>query len=523
MLLRLSSNKILFAALLFLACSTTQAEDLATLLTQALEQDPTLQQAKSTELGSFELLPQARANLLPSVTSTASTGYTDSNSPLLERYNTFSYGATITQPILHPSDWYQYKQVDDKIKSAVASYEDAKQDLYMRLATQYFAILKAIDDYNFAVAERKAFSQHLQETQQKFNAGVIAITDVNEAQAKFDGAVAQEITAENEVHNQKELMGNITGMAAGNVYLLKAGISLQRPKPDDMEYWVKTAVKQNFGLQSKLFDAEAAKKNIALQKAGHYPTVDFTYTTTYGKGAPTLPSPSIKSNTNSVSLTLNLPLFNGGKILAKTREAAYQYQTAKQLANGTRLNVISNIRQAYRGIITQISQIKALQQSVISSKSALDATEAAFDAGTRTIVDVLNAQSDLLNAKSNLSKARYDYIIASFGLKRYAGILSPQDLNIINSWLQPAPGSKAKTEPAKADQPKTEPPKADSSNNNSTPDTTVNNQPVTADDQALQADEQALEAEVKAEVKIEPFATNAPPSPESAVVPATKS
>lgn len=436
MLAHLNFKKIFLAAAIFVAYSTSHAEDLVSILGIALEVDSNLQQAKETELAAEELLTQARAGLLPTVSGTANTTYNNTTNPLLKNYNIFSYGVSLSQPVLNLTAWYQYRQVDNKVKSALANFEDAKQDLFLRVATQYFAILKAMDDYNFAIAERKAFARHLEETQQKFNAGVIAITDVNEAQAKFDGATAQEITAENEVHNQKELMGNITGIAAGNINVLKSNIILQRPKPDDMEYWVKAAVAQNFALQAKEFDAIAAKKNIAQQRAGHYPTIQADLSSTKAKTAP--PTSVIKANTNTVSLTLSVPIFSGGKITAKSRQAAHEYQSAVQQADGIRRQVVSNVRQAYRGVITQISQIKALQQSVISSKSALDATEAAFDAGTRTIVDVLNAQSDLLSAKSNLAKARYDYITASFKLKRFAGILNVEDFNIINGWLQPA-------------------------------------------------------------------------------------
>ena len=446
-----------------MASPISYAEDLSSILNLALDVDPTLQQAKANNLVAFELLPQARAVMLPTVQATGNTAYNNSNNPSTGSFNTFSYGITLTHPVFNYSNWQQYKQVDAKVKSAAATLEDAKQDLYLRVATQYFAILKAMDDYNFSVAERKAFARHLEETEQKFNAGVIAITDVNEAQAKYDGAIAQEITSENEVHNQQELMGNITGVAAGNISILKPNINLQRPVPDDMEYWVKTAVKQSFAIQAKEFDAESAKRNIEQQKSGHMPTVDLSLSSTKGKTTPPVPPQSIVARTNTVSLTLTVPIYSSGKVNSKIRQAAYQYQVAIQQANDSRLQTISNIRQAYRGILTQISQIKALQQSVISSKSALDATEAAFDAGTRTIVDVLNAQSDLLNAKSNLSKARYDYITASFRLKRYAGILSAADLNIINSWLQTTsskpekPAAATNASPATDDAKTTEP------------------------------------------------------------------
>lgn len=436
-MLRLLSSRIkLWIIILYLVCPITYAEDLAEIFNLAFEVDATLQQAKDNQLSVMELLPQARADLLPVIGLTYDVNYTNTNNGLLGRYNTFLYGATVTAPLLNLQSWFQYTQVSDEIKSAVATYEDTKQDLIVRVVVQYFTILKALDDLIFARAERKAFAQHLEETKQKFNAGVIAITDVNVAQAKYDTARAQEITAINELSNQEEIMGEITGVPARNISVLKYNVALHRPQPDDIDYWVKTSIEQNFDLKSKRYDIAAAKKKISIQRAGHYPTIIANGAANVSRSVP--PDPAI-ANTNTVGVTVTLPLFNSGKVVAQTNQARYDYDTAKQKEIDAERKAISNVRQAFRGIITQISQVVALQQSVISSKSALDATQAAFEVGTRTIVDVLNAQSDLLNAQSDLSKAKYDYIIESFKLKRYAGVLEVQDVNIINSWLQPAP------------------------------------------------------------------------------------
>lgn len=440
MLPRLNSNKLICITALCIASSISVAEDLAYIMNLALETDTTLAQAKQTELATLEVLPQARAGLLPTVSATAGTAFNNTNNPQLLDYNTFNYSGTLSQPVFNVGNWQIYRQADLKIKAAVANYEDAYQDLILRVITQYFKILKAIDDLSFTMAERKAFSRSLDETQQKFDAGVIAITDVNEAQAKFDSSRAQEIAAEYEVYNQKEIMGEITGVPAKNISLLRANIILHAPIPDDIEFWVRNALKQNYSLQSKHFDADSAKKEIAIQRAANYPTVDAVGTTGYSKAAPGLPFllPE-KYNANSVTVTVNLPVFSGGKIFSKTTQAMRQYEITVQQALNVERQITSNIRQSYRGVLTQISQIKALQQSVISSKSALDATTAAFEVGTRTIVDVLNSQTDLLRAMSNLSKARYDYIVASFTLKRFSGVLRLEDVNIINSWLIPAP------------------------------------------------------------------------------------
>lgn len=434
MRVHLNFKKFLAIGIIAVANNCANADDLLSTLTLAMQVDTTLLEAEQSQYATMELLPQARSALLPLINGTANTTYTNSNNPIVPNNNSWAYTATISQPIINLASWFQYRQVDDQIKAAIATYEDARQDLIVRVTEQYFNILKARDDLIFAASEKKAFAQQLEQTKQKFNAGVIAITDVNEAQAKYDTSIAQMITAQNEYFNQKEIMGQITGEPAKNVSTLVANINLASP-PENMEHWVEVAVKQNFALISKRYDAGAAKKNIAIQKAGHYPVVQVDGSASKAKTSP--PNPTV-ANTNAIGVTVTLPIYSGGNINSLSRQAAHQYEIAMQQMIGVEREVVSNTRQAYRGILTQISQVEALKQSVISSKSALDATQAAFDVGTRTIVDVLDAQTDLLRAKRDLSTARYDYILESFKLKRFAGILTVEDAQIINKWLEPA-------------------------------------------------------------------------------------
>lgn len=424
-------KKIAFLAIL-LACSITNAENLAETFNLAVQVDTSLRQARDNMYATMTLLTQARADLLPVVDFTANTTYNNTNNSQLLRYNTYLYGANLSAPLLNLTVWFQYRQVDDQIKSAVAIYEDTKQDLVVRVVSQYFAILAALDDLILARSERRAFARQWEETKQKFNAGVIAITDVNVAKARYDNATAKEIAAANNLSDQQEIMGEITGTPAGNIDILKYEINLHRPTPDSMDYWVNAAISKNYNLQSKLYDVAAAKKNIAIQRSGHYPTIQANGSTNVSKTIP--PAPEV-TNTNSIGVTLNFPIFNSGKIVAQTNQAKYQYDYTRQQAIETERNIVSNTRQAYRGVLTQISQVKALEQSVISNQSALDATQAAFEVGTRTIVDVLNAQSDLLSVQNFLAKSKYNYIIESIKLKRYASQLTVQDINIINSWL----------------------------------------------------------------------------------------
>lgn len=440
MLRLLSFNKriqiTILSIALSLVCFITHAEDLESIYTLALETDATLKQAYDTEISALELIPQARADLLPLIGLTWNSTYTNTNNPLLGRYNSYLYGATLAAPIINLQSWFQYQQASDKVKSSVATFQDTRQDLMVRVANQYFLILSALDDLIFARSERVAFSQHLDETKQKFNAGVIAITDVNVAQARYDNARAQEIAAINALHTQQETMGEITGIPAKEVNILKYNVDLHKPYPNDIDHWVKTAIQQNYDLQAKRFDIASAKKNIDIQRAGHYPTLIANGAANVSRSVP--PAPVI-ANTNTIGLTVNFPVFNSGKIISQTRQAASEYDIAKQKELQAERTALSNVRQAFRGVLTQIIQVQALQQSVISNKSALDATSSAFQVGTRTITDVLNAQSDLLRAQSDLSKSKYTYILECFKLKRFAGIIVDDDIATISTWLQPPP------------------------------------------------------------------------------------
>ncbi len=422
------------------------ASDLLDVYRYALCNDPTLQAAKETQLAAQEQLPQARAQFLPVISASATnfayhqTPATSSVNNIINTststasgisFNQSTYGLTLNQPIFYYQQWIQLSSATTQVKQANATYAAAEQDLIVRTIQGYFNVLKASDTLKFSKANRKQLAKILEQTQLKFKVGLIAITDVQIAKAQYDTALAQEISDENALANQKELLREITAQPIESFAFVRENLALKSPEPADPEKWVMTATDQNYALQAARFGAEVSRINIKNTSAGHLPTLNINSNLT--KQTSALGTPTTKFS--DVGLQVNLPLFNGGAITSKTKQAVHTYeQTQKQMETLYR-KTESNTRQAYRGVLTQISQIAAQQQAIVSTESALKATEASFNVGTRTIVDVLTAQTNLIQAKKNYANARYDYIIQTVLLKQAAGTLCPEEVQHINAWL----------------------------------------------------------------------------------------
>lgn len=425
--------KFLVFIFIVLVTPISIAENLVKMMELAMENDAPIKAARERQFATMEELPIARASLLPVLAGSASNDYSNSTNSLLLRYNTHSYGVTLTQPVLNLTSLASYRIANERVKSAAYTYASEEQNLIIRVTTQYFRVLQSLDAAEFAKAERKAFSRHLEETQQRFEVGIIAITDVHEAQARHDSAYAQEIAADNDVRDQKEIMEEITGKPVNTVAPLKANLKFLPPQPNNIDEWVTSALEHNLIYKARQEDLKASKLTIERSKAGHYPTISLNGNLTHDKSTP---PGQTKSTIREIGLSLSLPIFSGGATSASIRQAVHTYNVAEQELVELTRQIRSRTKQAFRGIITKVNQIQALEQAVRSTNSALEATQAAFEVGTRTIVDVLNAQSDVINARRNYSQARYDYILESFRLKREAGVLSNQDIYIINEWLQ---------------------------------------------------------------------------------------
>ena len=418
------------------------ASDLLAIYRQAQMNDPTIQAARAAQLATREALPQARAQFLPVLTANASHfanhqaaknngANTLSNPAGKSHYNQNLYGLTLNQPVFYYQQWIQLSTAAAKVKQANATYAAAEQDLIVRTVEAYFNVLKARDTLHFSQAKKSQLSKILQQTELKFKVGLIATTDVQIAKAEYDTAVAQEIGNENALANQKERLREITGQPSETFSFVRENLTLKSPEPNDPEQWVIRAVDQNFALEAARLGTEVLRAQIKTTQAGHLPTLNISSNLNRSTSFQGTPS-TTKSN---VGLQIQMPLFNGGTISSQTRQAVYDYEQMQKQVETQYRKTESNTRQAYRGVLTQISQVAAQKQAIISTHSALKATEAAFNVGTRTIVDVLSAQTHLIQAQQNYANARYDYIIQSVLLKQAAGTLCAEAVQQINIWL----------------------------------------------------------------------------------------
>jgi len=316
----------------------------------------------------------------------------------------------------------------------------AKQDLITRVTAAYFDLLSTKDDLVFATAEKEAIARQLEQTKQRFSVGLTAITDVYEAQAQFDSAVTEEIRAENAIYQAEEELRVITNTYPRNVSVLNTDrFSTNTPVPNSADEWQVTAEAKNLDLIAAKVGIDIAQDNINIARSGHYPTLDFAANYN-GKdeektidSGPSADLPGV--NGYSLGVQLSVPIYSGGAIQSSVRKAQNSFVLASQDLSLTHRSVVRTTRNAYNTVIAAISAIKAFEQSVLSAKKALEATEAGFEVGTRTIVDVLDSTQNLYNAKRNLSTTRYAYIQNVLLLKRAAGTITDEDISAINSGL----------------------------------------------------------------------------------------
>ncbi len=426
------------------------AENLLQIYQLAQCNDTVIQAAREGFLAAQELCPQARALFFPIINATGSgTSYNkvyNANSvtisnitiPLITnkfRYSQAIIALNLSQPIFYYQQWVELSKANEQVKQANAIYAASEQDLIMRTVQCYFNVLRAIDNLKFAKAQRKSFAEFLNQTNQGYKAGISPITDVQIAKAKYDSAYAIEIAAENNLANQKEFLEEITGEKIEQFTPLMNHLHLENPEPCDIELWVDKALEQNYNLQAARFMVEAARDEIRLHRAGHLPTLNINGSVIRSTSANDLFQ--TPKNTNAyIGLQVAMPIFSGNSVVSKTRQAVHLYEQARKQMETIYRQVKSSTRQAYLGVQTQMNQVAASKQAIVSNKAALEAADQSFKAGIRTIVDVLNAESDFIKSQQDYSNARYDYIVQSILLKQAAGTLCPEDVYHINELLQ---------------------------------------------------------------------------------------
>lgn len=437
-------QKVLLGVGLLTCANTFALPNLMSVYQDAVNNDPTFKQAFNTYLSAKEAWPQALANMLPSVNINGNWAYVNvnnsSNNPFSGNLNTGyrqrDYALNISQPVFNYSAWVGLQQADNVVKKAQASYDDALQSLILRTATAYFKVLQAKDNVRFSKAQQDANGRSLEQARQRFKVGLDAIASVYEAQAAFDSSRALCIAAKNNLSNQFENLRLITNQVYGNLAGLKSSyVPLVTPKPNKKSDWTKIALKQNLALKAAQYATFAAKQNISINNASHLPSVILSAAHNHSENDSSVSFLHSDNNTNQAKLTLSFPVYSGGLVVSKTRQATYDYQTAHATLEQVHRATIVNTRISYNNIIDGISTIKADKQAVKSAQNTLESTSAQFKVGTRTMVDVVTSQKNLFQKQTQLAADQYQYILALLQLKYQAGTLSTKDLQNINQWL----------------------------------------------------------------------------------------
>ena len=436
-------KKSITSLIIGIACAAsstlTYAEDLLSVYEQAKANDPTVLRAQAVFRASKEGIKQARAVLLPNIS--ASAGYSASETELrnggkISDSDGTTISARLNMQLYHHDSWLRLDNAKKSAHRSDIAYQSSKQDLIVRVTGAYFNVLSAKDDLVFAEAEKAAIERQLEQTKQRYSVGLTAVTAVHEAQAQYDNAVTSVIRAENLVFNSEEALRVITNVYPRNLNTLNTEkFSASRPIPDSANEWQQTAEAKNLELIAQKISVDIAKENINIARSGHYPTIDFNGSISRSDNDDLIDNVTAKTQGQSFGITLTVPLYSGGATSSSVRQAQSNYVAASQDLAQSHRNIVRNARNGYNTVIASVSGIKALEQSVISAESALKATEAGFEVGTRTIVDVLDSTRNLYNAKRNLSSTRYGYIQSILALKRAGGTISEQDIMDINQGL----------------------------------------------------------------------------------------
>ena len=420
---------VLSALLSPLACAS---QDLMETYRQAAQSDPELRAANAGLQAARESRPQARSALLPQVSLTAKIA--ENHSTSAGSFASNGYAINLSQSIYSYKNFATLRATDASIAQSESDYDATAQNLITRVAEAYFNVLAANDNVESVQAEKKAISRQLEQARKQFEVGLIAITDVHEAQAQYDLAVASEITALNEVDSANEALRQITGQKPGVLATLGEELKLSRPVPDDLDDWTQKALQHNPSLIALERAKDAARENIAVGKAEFYPDLSLVGSQTHAWNNGSV-SPGSSEDT-SLTLQLDVPIFEGFSRDSQVSKAEHDYRSAEENYERQRRAIVRNITDAFRNVGAQITRIKALEQALVSSRSALRATQAGFDVGTRTIVDVLNAQRSVYSAVRDLKRARYDYLLSQLSLRKESGEIHEQDLALINAWLR---------------------------------------------------------------------------------------
>jgi outer membrane protein len=422
------------------------AADLLQIYKDALSNDPVYASARASQVAGLEKEVQGRAGLLPNVALTgqqmrSNVTYSPDNPPVslgMTQINN-SYTLQLTQPLFRWANWQQYEQGKLAVVASDAVFAQAQLDLIVRVAQAYFDVLAAQDTLTTLQAQKVAISEQLASAKRNFEVGTTTITDTHEAQARYDLVIAQEFAGMNDLQVKRAALQQIIGKDSGDLASIRTGVKIDAPVPNVIDDWVSSAEKQNYGVVGAQVGLEIAQRSVALNRAGHYPTLDLIASaqrTTLAGGSAALGSSSNVTRTNSVGVQWSVPIFSGFAVSSQVKEAISLEDKARSDLENARRTAAQGARQAYFGVNSGLAQVKALEAAEISSKSALDSNLLGYQVGVRINIDVLNAQQQLYATQRDLAKARYDAIMNGLRLKSAAGSLSEKDLTEVNGLLQ---------------------------------------------------------------------------------------
>ena len=427
-----------------LLASPLWAADLLQIYREAQANDAAYAAARSTVEAGRERTPQALAGLLPTIGISGNTQWNENDISLRKsavtdnvKFNSNGYTLTLTQPLFRWQNWVAYDQSKFQVAQAEANFVQARQDLILRVAQAYFDVLYANENLKAVRANKVSIEQQLESAKRNFEVGTSTIVDAQEAQARFDLAIAQEIAAESDLEVRQRTLQAIIGKEPGPLAPFRRNAEIPQPQPADMKQWAAAAESDNINVQLQMAALEIASREVDRQRAGHYPTVDLVA----NKGSTTALASAglglVDSDFKSIGIQVNLPIFQGGLVASRQREASANRAAAESTLEQARRNAALQARQQYLGATNGLAQVRALKAALISSQSSLESNRLGFEVGVRINIDVLNADNQVYVTRRDLAKAVLETLMSQLRLKAAVGTLSEDDVVAANALLDP--------------------------------------------------------------------------------------
>jgi outer membrane protein len=443
-------NRLSFAVAASLAasvlhCAPVLADDLMQIYQEAERNDPALAAARANFEATKEAVPQARSALLPNVSVTGALNANNYDAsihsdPRVDVKRDFWFGGltvSVAQPLYRYANTVAYSEAKKQVEQSDYTLAAAQQDLILRVAVAYFDILLAQFNVELAESQKAAVSEQLAQAKRNFEVGVATITDTNEAQAAYDSIAAQEISARNDLENKRTALRAIIGRNPPELKRLGTSFEPPLPTPDSLDYWVQQALTDNIGVKIAQYNSDIATLEVDRQRAGHLPTLDLVGSyNAQGSNGTVLSGVDSNSRQGVIGLALNVPIYEGGYVNSRVRQAIALQDSARQNLELARRNALSNAQIGFTGVTSAVASIKAFQQALVSAQTAYESNKTGQEVGVRTNLDVLNTQQSLFQRRRDLAQAYFNYLIGVLRLKSAVGTLSIDDVQAINRRLQ---------------------------------------------------------------------------------------